>query len=156
MIKIEHSPNNQKVFLNIQNSRHNFKTGIRKALWDLGNDLVKTAKDGIIRGSHTGRIYNIGGIKHQSGGAGEYPANRRPAIRKALKQPVNPDARLAYSLGFNVVGSTEMHFGSKVPHGEWLQEGTKNMKPRPFLTLAVNSNEQKAIRLFQNEIGKRL
>ena len=156
MFKIEHSPENRQVLIKIGKNKRNFEQGIRYGFYEIGKDLVKTAKDGILKNDKTGRIYSIGKYKHQASSAGQYPANRRPAIRRALNQSTNAEARLAFSLAFNVIGFREMHFGSKVPHGKWLQEGTSKIKPRPFLTLSVNANQRNAITTFQNEISKRM
>jgi len=156
MIKIEHSPGNQKVFIKIDTSKKSIRDGIRRAFYLLGKDLVDTAKQGMLKGPKTGRVITIKGVRHQQSAPGEYPASRKPAIRRATNQPSNNESRLAFSLGFNVVGSRELHFGSKVPHGKFLQEGTSKMKPRPFLTKSANTNQRNAQKHFTAQIGKRL
>ena len=157
MIKIESDSANQRVFIKVKGSKKAVQNGIRRGFYLLGKDLVKTAKQGIINPPKTGRNYN----GHIASSAGEYPANQRPARRRRLGLSTANSARLAFSLGFTVQGYLLMHFGSKVPHGKYMQDGytTKNgvfVEARPFLTLSVDANERNAIKIFESEIGKRL
>ena len=152
MIRIESDSANQRVFIQAKGSKKAVQNGIRRGFYLLGKELVKTAKQGIINPPKTGRNYN----GHIASSAGEYPANQRPARRRRLGLSTANSARLAFSLGFTVQGYLLMHFGSKVPHGKYLQEGTSNMEARPFLTLSVDANQRNAIKIFESEIGKRL
>lgn len=152
MFKIISDSGNKRVILKAKGSKSAFKNGIRRGFYKLGKDLVKTAKQGILSPPKTGINYN----GHIASSAGEYPANRSPSYRRRLGLSTANSARLAFSLGFTVHGYYMMTFGSKVPHGLYLQEGTKNMEARPFLTLSSDANERNAIKTFENEIGKGL
>jgi len=160
MARIKSDSKNQRVFIKIKTNKKAFRDGIRSGFHLLGKDLVKTAKDGILSPPKTGEIYSIrkdgATFSHQASRGGQYPANQELIWRTALGLSLDDSERLAFTLGFRVRGYMYLMFGSKVPHGKWLQKGTKNMKARPFLTLAVKENEKNAIRILKNEIGKRL
>ena len=166
MITIKSDSENQRVFLKAKGSKAAFKNGIRRGFYSLGKELVKTAKQGILNPPKTGKVYSIGKeqyvISHQASAAGQYPANQRPAWRTALGLSKERTARLAFSLGFTVHGYYMMTFGSQVPHGKYMQEGTDpangkgKIAPRPFLTLATKANEKNAIKIIEAEIAKGL
>lgn len=106
----------------------------RRAFYLLGKDLVKTARDGIIRGQHSGEKYK--GLRRQSSAPGEYPASQSGELQR--------------SIDFRVEGHDTLEFGSTVQHGAYLQEGTSKMEARPFLTLALEDNMENAQKLFEN------
>ena len=127
--------------------------GIRQAFYKLGKDLRKTASDLILEKPKHGRLYRIrrGKLirKHRASAAGEAPANLSGRLRR--------------SLDFNVVGSERMEFGYRqasaekgsgdgVFYGKFLERGTRNMKPRPALFLAIKRNERNAIEHFETEL----
>lgn len=75
---------------------------------------------GIQRGPATGRVYKRGGITHQASALGQYPAS--------------DTGRLASSVQIEGIGKPIVSVGTALQYGRFLEFGTVNMAPRPWLT----------------------
>lgn len=107
----------------------NFRLGLRDAGNMVGQILVRRTQQGMRDGPQTGRIYPR--LPRQSSAPGEYPAIQ--------------SGQLVGSLGYDVVGSNRLEFGSRgafnkgYDYAVGLHEGTSKMAPRPYLTKTVDS-----------------
>ncbi len=149
MITVTQDPRNRKVFININNISKATRRGMRQGFFQLGNDLVKTASRQILekpKGGITRRVRRGKTIRrHTASAPGESPANLSGAYRR--------------SLGYKIHGSSRMEFGagnSSVPYAEFLENGTKNMKPRPGLGNAIRATERNAVQYFINNIKREM
>lgn len=123
------------------------RRGIRRAFYLLGRDLAKAAKQSIIRGPKTGRLYRIKGRKnrHRASAPGEAPANLSGNLQK--------------SIDFVVRGSNQMTFGAGnelVDYAGHLELDTKNIEGRQYLIKAIEDNERKAEQHFSSGIKSEL
>lgn len=149
MLKITADEANRRVIIQVNGAPDKIKTGIRRAFYNLGGKLRKSASDSILEKPKHGRIYLVRKGKrlyrHQASAPGEAPANLSGTLRR--------------SLGFDVRGSNQMEFGvrdGKATYGKDLELGTKRMLKRPFLIKAIKANERNAREFFTNEIDKAL
>ena len=156
--KIKTDTRNKQVFIKINDLRSKNKEGIRKAFYDVGKDLTKTARALILEPKH-GKIYKIKRLKrikkHRASAPDEAPANQTGRLRK--------------SMGFDVSGSNKLEFGARagqsdiktrkesgVLYGIYLEEGTKHMEPRPFVITTIKKEERNTRARFEAWIKKEL
>lgn len=127
------------------------RRGIRQGFYALGKDLVKQARQNIIKGPKTGKLYRIPGRKrlHRASAPGQPPANRKGDLQK--------------SVGFQLQGSHEMEYGYRdtVAYGRILElggdagvGGRSHIDPRPNLTTVVEDSPKNAREHFTREIHK--
>jgi len=137
------------------------KRAARKAFYDIGKDLVKTAVALIDKKPKHGRVYRLtiglGGRRrplynHFASAPGEAPA----VITGELRESVN----------FTVHGSNKLQFGvdltrGNAPYGKFLEYanlismtgwGSKNIAPRPFISASYEQNKKQFPIRFHNEI----
>lgn len=106
----------------------NFRLGLGDASHMVGQLLVRRTQQGMRDGPQTGRVYPH--LPRQSSAPGEYPAIQ--------------SGQLIGSLGYDVVSSSRLEFGSRgafnrgYDYAVGLHEGTSKMAPRPFLTKTVD------------------
>jgi len=146
---IRPATSNQDVMRKIDYTSKITQQAVRKAFFVIGHQLVKTAKEQVLKAPKTGRIYRIKRGKryknHQASAAGESPANLSGELRK--------------SIGFEIKGSEQLEFGSGrggVKYARYLEEGTKKMAPRPLLGNAFAAEQSQIQQIFSNEIQKAL
>lgn len=123
------------------------RRGIRRSFYLLGRDLAKDAKQSIVKGPKTGKLYRIKGRKnrHRASAPGEPPANLSGDLQK--------------SIDFVVQGSSQMTFGagnSLVDYAGFVELGTKNMEERTFLIRSIEDNERNAEKHFTSGIKAEL
>lgn len=107
---------------------------IKRALYDIGKDMYAETRRLIKEGPKTGRKYKIKGKRgHTASAPGQAPANWTGALRR--------------SVGFNV-RKNEVEYGYKIHYGEYLEEGTGKMAPRPGLRLAYKNKTGNIINHF--------
>lgn len=144
MIKIVPGKRNREMLILINALQKATPRGIRQGFFALGRDNVKDARQAIIRGKKSGRLYNIPGRKrrHRASAPGEAPANLTGKLQK--------------SVGFQIQGAEEMEFGYRdaVDYGAFLELGTTKMAKRPNLEPTVFKNVVKGRRHFEREIKK--
>lgn len=97
---------------------------MKRALYDIGQDMYKEVRRLIKEGPKTGKKYRVKGRTHTASAPGQPPANWTGKLRR--------------SVGFNV-RSTEVEFGYKQDYGKYLEEGTTKMKPRPGLRITYKN-----------------
>lgn len=121
----------------------NTKKGIRRAFFDIGDDLITEFNKQVLVKDKKGRIYirrdKAGrGRRHRSSAAGQTAANRTGTYRK--------------SVGYQLHGTKGLAFGVRAPYGGFLETGTSRMKPRPGLGNAIEANERNIVRSLSNGI----
>jgi len=152
---------NRRVMLVLRDQQNATRRGIRQGFFRLGKDLVKDARQLIIKGPKTGRLYRLPGRKkrHRASAPGEPPANRTGALQR--------------SIDFQIHGADSMEFGSNpnanllaraaAPAGASisvypaaLEFGTGRMAPRPYLRPTIEKNNRRARAHFEAEIRRAL
>lgn len=146
-IGLKIDPENRRVIAQINNLSQKTNQSIRRGLYFVGKDLTKTAKQSIIKGPKTGRVYKISGRrrKHRASAPGEPPANLTGKLQK--------------SVNFIVRGFKQMEFGAgnrNVNYAGFLELGTKKMRKRTFLIRAINKRQKETRNYLENEIKKGL
>ena len=87
----------------------------------------------------SGREYKRGGKIHKVSRSGEYPAVDTGALRASIQNKV-------YENGGNVIGMV----GTDLKYGLFLEVGTHNMQPRPFLRRTVIKDGRKITKIFKD------
>lgn len=113
---------------------------MRYGLYRVGKVLEKTASDGILRATKTGRYYKYKGKTYRASSAGQYPANVSGKNRR--------------SIGFDVIGKKQMRFGARVGYSEYLVKGTRNMEKRDFLYYAYQDSLPEQKKILLRELNK--
>jgi len=98
----------------------------------LNQNLAKAAEDtqgkavkSISSGARSGAIYKRGSISHQASAAGQLPKSDTGTLVKNITVEKVSDG---YTVGSR----------KDAPHGFWLEFGTSNMSPRPWLQPAFD------------------
>ena len=146
MSTIREGDNNREVFLSLENIEDNTRRGIRQGFFRLGRLMELTLRREVMSKNKTGRVYRNGKTKtgrqrtHRASAAGETPANRSGNYRK--------------NIGYQIKGSDSMEFGVRdgAEYAEYLEDGTKNMAPRPGVGNTVRDTEEDAQRFFESSI----
>jgi HK97 gp10 family phage protein len=163
MFKFIADHNNRKIVFQIENKKYYVKGAIRQAFYKIGKDLRTHVKEQVLdKTKKTGRLYHYQDVRegsrfsktlnrritslkrvtrqHRASAPGEYAANLSGEYRK--------------SFNFTVIGSSELIFGNSVSYAAYLEKGTKRMKPRPALQMAIESLKGQAQQTLINEINK--
>lgn len=137
------------------------KRAVRKAFYDIGKDLVKTAVALIDKKPKHGRTYRL------TRGLG---GRRRPLYNHVASAPGEAPAvitgELRESINFTVHGSKDLQFGvdltrGDAPYGKFLEYanlismtgwGSANIAPRPFISESYYQNKRQFPIRFHNEI----
>lgn len=168
MFSFKESSNNAKVTQQINNLNALTQRGIRRALYENGKDLADDARKFINTKPKHGKIYKLShGVKgkeltrlkkHTASAPGEAPAVITGLLRK--------------SINFTVSGVNQLEFGVDMrkryggaDYGKYLEfadlifmtgQGSKNIKPRPFISASYKKNKVKMMQRFSNSINQEL
>ena len=141
MIKIELDNISKKVILDLSDMPARANRNQRIGLAFVGRDIMKKAQLGIKSPPKTGRIYRRNGRNRKSSAEGQYPANQTGTLRR--------------SLGYEVEGIEKVTIGSRdVEYSKFLEEGTRNMRQRPFLENTIIKNEKKIEQILDSNFRK--
>jgi type II secretory pathway pseudopilin PulG len=163
MFSIKPKTNIAAVELKIKNLANVERQAIRKAFYDVGKDLVASAKEEINKTPKTGRQYR----KYY----GQKGRMKRPGYYTASapgEAPAAVTGKLRKSINFTVSGSSEMTFGvdlsrADASYAKYLEyanlvsmtgRGSKNIAPRPFLSAAYKNNKGNIERKFSQAISQ--
>ena len=124
MIELHEADTNDRNILKILIAERATNVALTAAWKEVGTLLTNKLQYMIRNGPRTGRVYTFRGRKHQASAPGEVPANRT--------------GKLAKSVGYKATGHHTLVFGEEAEYAGWLENGTKKMKPRPHLQVAVN------------------
>ena len=146
-MRVKSNRKNAKSIQKIGQIDEDTRRGIRRSFYLLGKDLIRTAKQSIIKGPKSGKLYRITGRKnrHRASSPGEAPANLTGNLQK--------------SVDFVVHGSDQMIFGAgntDINYAGYLEEGTKRMAERPYLKKSLEENERNAEKYFERGIKAEL
>jgi HK97 gp10 family phage protein len=92
------------------------------------------AKRSIANGGKTGRVYKRRGVAHRASAAGEAPATDTGRLVNSIQSYVNKVQKNVLE-GFVVAGR------GLAKYAAWLEFGTRNISPRPFLFPAAEKNK---------------
>lgn len=123
-----------------QTLRH--QEGIETALYTVGEIVGNRTKQLLTQGPKTGRVYRVRGVNIQASAPGEAPASRT--------------GRLVRSYNYNVHGYRQMTVGEDAPYAGFLEDGTRNMKPRPHLIRAINETQGDVVNIMYQETNEAL
>lgn len=115
--------------------KENTHPAVGKMLDDAANIVRSNAVRGIQRGTKTGRIYG----KHQASAPGQYPASDHGALAGSIRIEKLTDAR---------------DVGSDKKYGKFLEEGTKNIKARPYLSPSLEAAEADIESIIDNTLKR--
>ena len=126
----------RRVLLNVPQQTRIHQRGIERALYEIGQINVREVQRLIRTGPRTGRVYIFRGRRHKASAPGEIPANR--------------SGRLASSADYEVHNWLQMEFGMRAtnngrPYPEFLETGTRRMRPRPYMVVTVNNTAGQAL-----------
>jgi HK97 gp10 family phage protein len=127
MIQIKPRGRTDVVIKQIKRQKKLVNGARRSALYKIGNDIQEEARQSIIRGPKTGKLYRIRGRKnrHRASAPGESPANRTGTLQR--------------SIGFINYGSGII-IGAEAEYARFLELGTDKMAARPYLKRAIDKN----------------
>lgn len=146
---IEEGSNNREVFLSLENIEENTRRGIRQGFFRVGHLLRDNLRKETIKKNKTGKLYvrrtkSGRRRRHRASAPGETPAKLSGNYRK--------------NIGFQIKGSESMEFGIRddVDYAEYLEDGTRNMKPRPGVGNTVKDTEKDTQRFFESSLASEL
>jgi hypothetical protein len=124
------NPSTQRAVASFGLAGQRFHSAVQSALTDIGKKNVGDTRAAILSRKKTGRIYSavVRGkrVRHRASAPGEVPANLSGDLQR--------------SIAFIVNGGNQMTFGANTKYARWLEEGTKNMAPRPYMIKIVGRN----------------
>lgn len=85
----------------------------------------------------SGRVYYIRGNKHIASAAGESPAIINSSLQKSIE--ITNEGNKYFGMGY------------KLKYGEYLEFGTKHIKPRDIFNQAFQKNKNKIKNILENE-----
>lgn len=153
-IGVEASNENAQVFKTLDRLRQKSQIAIRSNWFDLGRDLKNEANKEIKRRPKSGITYFIrmkGGRykRHVASAPGETHANLTGRLRRSVSWKVHGFARMVFGYGFATTA------GNKAPeYDTFVEDGTKNAKPRPSIGNAVKAIRRTATVGFRQQIMK--
>jgi len=140
--KIDIKPGTNEVLIDVGRSLGKHRVGLKLALNDIGSEVVNETVRFIKNGPKTGRIYTVRGARHQASSPGESPALRT--------------GRLARSADYIVRNFQEMTVGESASYAGFLEDGTRNMDPRPHLIRAVRSKARDTERTILDSVEREI
>jgi len=124
---------------------HKACSGAKKGFSFAGHFLIKKSKSGM-KQPKTGRFYIFKGKRIRASAPGEYPARRSRDLFR--------------SLGFQIISSEDMDFGSRLDakYPRILEKGSEGGKitRRSYLERPVEENKTKIANIIGKEIEKEL
>ena len=145
---------NKKIFRSIERIQPKSRIAVRKAWFEIGKDLKNEANTEIKRRPKSGRTYYIrtknGRYKrHVASAPGETHANLNGKLRKSVSWKVHGYFRMDFGYGF-ATGAN-----NRAPdYDSFVEDGTKNMKPRPSMGNAVRKIQRTATVEFHRQIAR--
>lgn len=117
----------------------NAQSAVTRATMVVRNSAVES----IVRGGKSGVIYEKYNPRrtHQASKAGEAPASDTGFLVSQITQNVKS----------NPNGSVVGQIISAAPYSKYLEFGTTDMQPRPYMQPALNRNRKKIVDIFKQE-----
>lgn len=173
MFTLNKNANAERIRLGIKNLSTLTTTGIRRAFYDIGKDLVKDAKDLINKQPKSGRVYRkYTGVQgplrssqnYTASAAGEAPAVVTGVLRKSINFQVSGSIQMAFGIDLSR-GGVLPNKGQEATYGKYLEygnlismsgKGSKNIEPRPFISASYQKNKRKVMQKFVEAINKEI
>jgi HK97 gp10 family phage protein len=114
-----------------------FADNIDKVIKRIATEIRNTAVTKISHGTRHGKVYKRRTIVHQASAPGEYPKTDTGRLVSSIRTDFK---------------YLEADIGSDVNYSQYLETGSRNMKPRPWLQPSFDANEKK----FQDSIDDAL
>lgn len=112
---------------------------IGKALQVCGLVIQNKARELVLKGPKTGRVYNRNGRVHVASAPGEPPASDTGTLVRSILMDVDLQA-----LTLKVAAGTM--------YAKYLEYGTRHMAPRPFMSTALKQTQQKVMAVLQGAL----
>jgi hypothetical protein len=124
----------------LQRLRQNFRRGVLGGGYAATAIVVRTAQNGILNGSKSGRVYTTFFRTGKNGGV--FPVGSRPAHHASApgEYSANDTGALVSSIG----GSNsflQMRVWARAPHAGFQEYGTSRFAPRPNIANAVRDSD---------------
>lgn len=152
-----------RVNLQIKNLASVEKQAIRKTFYDVGKDLVSDAKEEINKTPKSGRQYRKyygqkGRLKrpqyYTASAPGEAPASVTGKLRKSINFTVSGDNQMTFGVD---LGRGNATYGKYLEYGDLISmtgQGSRKIKPRPYLSAAYKKNISNIQQKFVNAINQ--
>lgn len=131
-IRIKSDKRNEHTFVTIDNMPGANYKAVRGALYEVGSESVKHLRRMVRSGDRSGRFYGM----HRASAPGEPPAAR-------------PNSRLSKGMRYAVRGDFQCEFGDTAPYAAYLEDGTRNMHPRPHVIRTVKEKQRDVRDIFR-------
>lgn len=95
---------------------------LERVLVDMASTIDDYSKRKIQGGSRSGKEYKRRSVTHRASSPGEFPKTDTGSLINSIR--FDRLSKLNYTVGSHK---------NQGPHGKWLEYGTRNMKPRPWL-----------------------
>lgn len=115
---------------------------IAKALYVSGKQVEKEAKQSILDGNKTGRLYRRGTVVHRASAPGEAPANDTGRLVNSINTEADANS------------ATVKAGGGIVTYAAHLEFGTRHIAPRPFLFPALERSKAFIRARFEQALAK--
>ena len=135
MIRIKSDSKTERTFVTIDKMPGANSKAIRAALYEIGSESVKHLRRMVRSGDRSGRMYG----SHRASAPGEPPAAR-------------PNSRLTKGMRYTVRGDFQCEFGDTAPYAVYLEDGTRNMNPRPHVIRTVKEKQRDVRDIFRKEL----
>jgi len=139
MIRVKANAKNRKTEIKISGSRSDIQRGVLDAFYEIGRMNQRFLRKSILKRNKTGRLYKFRGRLHRASAPGEFPANRSGKLRKSVDYKVR---------------SNQMEFGVSEDYGKYLEEGTKNMKPRKLVVETARQTQRNAVNSLAGNVDR--
>jgi len=135
-IRIKSDKRNEHTFVTIDKMPRATSRAIRGSLYEIGSESVKHMRNMVRTGERTGRLYG----DHRASAPGEPPAAR-------------PNSRLTKGMRYTVRGDFQCEFGATAPYAVYLEDGTRNMHPRPYVIRTVKEKQRDVRDIFRKNLN---
>lgn len=141
-IRVRVHKKTERVMLDIPKHLRKHRAGIEQGLYEIGKIVGNETNRLLTSGKRTGRIYHIRGLRHQASAFGEPPAKIT--------------GRLARSYDYRVHGWHKMTIGEEADYAGFMERGTRFIKPRQHLILAINNKAGDGVKILETYARKNI
>lgn len=118
--------------------------GVKRGLKAIGMYLTNEIKKDV-------SSVSVGSVRKK-----RYNPVRHPMVSPAGKSPNSDRGDLRGSITWALLGRDSVIVGSTVQHGVYLENGTKKMKPRPFIEPNATKEAEKMSDIMMKIVQKRM
>ena len=140
MISIKATKKTKTVLVDAGKHSKRLKKSTRLAMHEIGLIVGRENKRIITTGKRTGRVYSVAGRSHTASSPREAPASITGRLHKSYE--------------YRVSSWHTMVVGESADYAKFLEDGTRNVRPRQHLIRAINNKSADAVRIFYT-YGKR-